>query len=124
MSALSNGCVSLGKLGSSESNVPVPAFIYGSAWKEKRTAHLVSQALQAGFTALDTAAQPRHYREDLVGEAVRQVLSPGTLQRGNLFVNITASTVAFALRETESCLVTDEVHAHRWTGSGRSTVSV
>lgn len=41
--------------------------IYGTAWKKEKTAELVKQALKSGFRALDTAAQPKHYREDLVG---------------------------------------------------------
>ena len=77
MSSLVKGYLSLGTLDSS---------IYGSAWKGTRTAHLVSQALQTGFTAIDTAALPKHYREDLVREAVRLTLSQETLQREDLFV--------------------------------------
>lgn len=30
------------------------------------------QALRAGFRCFDTAAQPRHYREELVGEGIRR----------------------------------------------------
>ena len=86
MSSLIKGYLSPGNLDSCKSTSRVPAVIYGSAWKGDRTAHLVSQALQAGFTAIDTAAQPKHYREDLVGEAVRQILSQETLQREDLFV--------------------------------------
>ncbi len=47
-----------------------PAFIYGTAWKEANTARLVQLALSAGFRALDTANQPRHYNEAQVGEAL------------------------------------------------------
>lgn len=83
MSALPNDTSSLDSI---ESKITIPAFIYGSAWKGENTARLVNQALEAGFTALDTAAQTRHYREDLVGEAVRQTLSRGTLRRKDLFV--------------------------------------
>lgn len=32
------------------------------------------QALRAGFRCFDTAAQPRHYREELVGEGIRRGL--------------------------------------------------
>lgn len=32
------------------------------------------QALRAGFRCFDTAAQPRHYREELVGEGLRRGL--------------------------------------------------
>lgn len=50
------------------------SFIYGTAWKEERTTELVVHALRAGFRCFDTAAQPRHYREDLVGEGIRRGL--------------------------------------------------
>jgi len=48
----------------------VPTFIYGTAWKEARTAELVRGALEAGFRALDTANQRRHYDEAAVGRAL------------------------------------------------------
>ena len=46
----------------------IPAFLYGTAWKKERSADLVYQALCSGFRGVDTAAQPKHYREDLVGD--------------------------------------------------------
>ena len=45
--------------------------VYGSAWKEDQTATNVVDAVLAGFRGVDTACQPQHYREDLVGEALR-----------------------------------------------------
>lgn len=48
--------------------------IYGTAWKKEQTKALVLLALKNGFRAIDTACQPRHYREDLVGEAVADYL--------------------------------------------------
>jgi diketogulonate reductase-like aldo/keto reductase len=50
--------------------VPVPAFFYGTAWKEDRTEELVKLALTSGFAAIDTANQRRHYVEPAVGAAV------------------------------------------------------
>jgi len=50
--------------------VEVPSFFYGTAWKEERTAELAARALDAGFAAIDTANQRRHYVEVGVGEAV------------------------------------------------------
>ena len=47
------------------------ALLYGSAWKEDQTATNVVDAVLAGFRGVDTACQPQHYREDLVGEALR-----------------------------------------------------
>jgi diketogulonate reductase-like aldo/keto reductase len=67
-------------------SVGKPPFIYGTAWKKESTPSLVVAALTAGFTAVDTAAQPRHYREDLVGEALRSAYKSGICTRENLFV--------------------------------------
>ena len=50
--------------------VRVPRLLYGTAWKEDRTAALTGQALSAGFRGIDTANQRRHYHEAGVGEAV------------------------------------------------------
>ena len=49
-----------------------PTFIYGTAWKKDATAELVQTALDAGFRAIDTANQARHYNEPAVGEALAQ----------------------------------------------------
>ncbi|MCA9667449.1 MAG: aldo/keto reductase [Myxococcales bacterium] len=48
----------------------VPAMFYGTAWKEERTAQLTRMALDAGFVAIDTANQRKHYHEAGVGEAL------------------------------------------------------
>ena len=53
----------------------VPAFFYGTAWKEDATARCVDDALAAGFRAIDTANQRKHYHEAGVGEAVRRWLA-------------------------------------------------
>ena len=63
-----------------------PPFIYGTAWKKENTKKLVTEAINAGFRAIDTAAQPRHYREELVGDALRDVFESGTLNRDQIFV--------------------------------------
>ena len=42
------------------------SFIYGTAWKKEETEALVLQAIDAGFTAFDTANQKKHYREDFI----------------------------------------------------------
>jgi diketogulonate reductase-like aldo/keto reductase len=49
----------------------LPAFIYGTAWKEDATAGLVQKALAAGFRGIDTANQRKHYHEAGVGEGIR-----------------------------------------------------
>ena len=66
--------------------VHVPRFVYGTAWKKDRTAGLVFEAIKAGFRGVDTAAQPKHYQEDLVGEGIRQALEAGICTREDLHV--------------------------------------
>lgn len=63
-----------------------PAFIYGTAWKKEHTKRLVKEALAVGFRSVDTAAQPRHYQEALVGEALREAYTQGLLTRDELYV--------------------------------------
>ena len=65
----------------------LPAFLYGTAWKKEKTAELVYQAICSGFRAVDTAAQPKHYREDLVGDGIRRALEEGKVERDDLFVS-------------------------------------
>lgn len=50
--------------------VQVPRLVYGTAWKEDRTAALVATALAAGFRGIDTANQRKHYLEAGVGEGL------------------------------------------------------
>jgi diketogulonate reductase-like aldo/keto reductase len=63
-----------------------PSFIYGTAWKKDQTKRLVKEAIIAGFRRVDTAAQPRHYQEHLVGEALRELYSSGIVTRSDLHV--------------------------------------
>jgi diketogulonate reductase-like aldo/keto reductase len=65
-----------------------PAFIYGTAWKKDQTKRLVKEALAAGFRRVDTAAQPRHYQEALVGEALCEAFTEGVLKREELYVRV------------------------------------
>ncbi len=60
----------------------MPKLVYGTAWKGD-----------------DTAAQPKHYREDLVGDGVRRAIREGIVARGDLFVR--AAPVSCALLVTE-----------------------
>lgn len=66
--------------------VPVPPYLYGTAWKEDETERLVAEALAAGFRGIDTANQRRHYHEAGAGAAVRKALESGTLSRDDLFL--------------------------------------
>jgi len=58
--------------------VPIPSFMYGTAWKKEATTQLVQQAVATGFTAIDTANQLIHYEEALVGEALVALAKQGT----------------------------------------------
>ena len=57
--------------------VKMPRIIYGTAWKKERTADLVVKAIRAGFRGIDTAGQPKHYNEDLVGTALQRLKDHG-----------------------------------------------
>ncbi len=62
-----------------------PKLIYGTAWKQNLTTTLVKLAVSSGFTAIDTANQPRHYSEHLVGEALLELDNLG-IKREKLFL--------------------------------------
>lgn len=63
-----------------------PTFVYGTAWKEDRTAALVELALKNGFRAIDTANQRKHYFEVAVGQALTASYAAGIVQRSDLFL--------------------------------------
>ena len=65
--------------------VKMPRMIYGTAWKKERTGDLVRQAIKAGFRGIDTAGQPKHYNEPLIGEALKMLQIEG-LDREELFL--------------------------------------
>ncbi|PGH05705.1 hypothetical protein AJ79_06721 [Helicocarpus griseus UAMH5409] len=71
----------------------IPVFLYGTAWKKEQTADLVYQALCAGFRGIDTAAQPKHYREDLVGAGLRKALAEGKARREDVYVQTKYTSV-------------------------------
>ncbi len=65
--------------------VKIPPIIYGTAWKKERTAELVFKALTEGFRGIDTACQPKHYDERLVGEGVQRAKALG-IERSALYL--------------------------------------
>jgi len=68
-------------------NVPaVPSFLYGTAWKEERTAALTELAIRTGFRGIDTANQRRHYFESGVGEALAAAYRAGVVTRSDFFL--------------------------------------
>ena len=67
-------------------DVSVPAFLYGTAWKEDGSEALARLALATGFRGIDTANQRRHYVEAAVGDAVAAVLRHGKITRQDVFL--------------------------------------
>ncbi len=68
------------------STAPIPDFLYGTAWKEDRTAALTELAIRAGFRAIDTANQRRHYFEEGVGQALAGAYRNGVVTRSDFFL--------------------------------------
>lgn len=65
----------------------IPKFIYGTAWKEERSADLTFLALKAGFRAIDTANQRKHYFEEGVGQGIKRFLEQSaSIKRKDLFL--------------------------------------
>jgi diketogulonate reductase-like aldo/keto reductase len=65
---------------------PIPDFLYGTAWKEARTAALTELALRMGFRGIDTANQRRHYDEKGVGQGLTAAYRAGVVTRADLFL--------------------------------------
>lgn len=55
--------------------------INSNAWAEARLA--IANILSTG---IDTACQPKHYREDLVGDGLRKAIREGVFKRGDIFI--------------------------------------
>jgi diketogulonate reductase-like aldo/keto reductase len=63
-----------------------PKMVYGTAWKEDHTRLHTLNALQAGFRAIDTANQRKHYFEEGVGQGISEFLGTSGLKREDLFL--------------------------------------
>lgn len=61
-----------------------PYLLYGTAWKEADTARHVADAIRSGFRFIDTACQPKHYQEHLVGEGWTQAAAELGLKREDI----------------------------------------
>ena len=66
-------------------DLPLPSFLYGTAWKKDATARLVELAVGAGFRGIDTANQLIHYDERRVGEGLLALRQAG-IRREELFL--------------------------------------
>ena len=73
-------------------HVPIPSWMYGTAWKKEATTELVQLAVAAGFTAIDTANQLIHYQEALVGDALLALEKKG-FKRDALFLQTKFTSV-------------------------------
>lgn len=80
----------------------MPNLIYGTAWKKDQTRGLVKQALLAGFRGVDTAAQPKHYQEELVGLGIRDAMAEAGLRREDLYVSPTGLRVNRSQADTQA----------------------
>lgn len=69
------------------SNIPSGLnFLYGTAWKEDRTAMLTELAIRTGFRGIDTANQRKHYFEAAVGEGIAAAYRADIVTRADLFL--------------------------------------
>eukprot|EP00928_Gymnodinium_smaydae_P084627 TRINITY_DN67913_c0_g1_i1.p1 TRINITY_DN67913_c0_g1~~TRINITY_DN67913_c0_g1_i1.p1 ORF type:complete len:338 (+),score=15.32 TRINITY_DN67913_c0_g1_i1:34-1047(+) len=84
-SARSQTCL-LAMESSSRLNGNALPYLYGTAWKKEATTDLVVQAVRAGFRGIDTACQPKHYREDLVGAALVRLAQEDGISRDMLWL--------------------------------------
>ena len=72
--------------------ISIPSFMYGTAWKKEATTELVLRAVEAGFTAIDTANQLVYYDEARVGEALVRLAKQG-MTRDQLFLQTKFTSV-------------------------------
>lgn len=75
-------------------NPPLPHLLYGTAWKEDRTAALVELALRAGFRGIDTANQRKHYFEAGVGQGLAAAYRAGVVERGDVFLQTKFTSIS------------------------------
>jgi diketogulonate reductase-like aldo/keto reductase len=64
----------------------LPAFLYGTAWKEAETERLTRLAIESGFRGIDTANQRKHYSEAGAGAGVASAIADGLVRREELFL--------------------------------------
>lgn len=64
----------------------VPPLLYGTAWKQELTESCVYEALKAGFRAVDTANQRKHYFEEGAGNGIAKACAELGLRRTDLFL--------------------------------------
>ena len=73
--------------------IPLPSFLYGTAWKKDATTRLVELAVDSGFKGIDTANQLKHYDEARVGEALLALRKKG-IRREDLFLQTKFTSIS------------------------------
>ncbi|CAK7235398.1 hypothetical protein SCUCBS95973_009256 [Sporothrix curviconia] len=68
-----------------DTNTPA-ALVYGTAWKEDKTAELTEEAIKQGFIVVDTANYPTAYNEPLTGDGIAAAIEKGVVKRSDLFI--------------------------------------
>lgn len=86
----------------------IPNMIYGTAWKKENTTNLVFEALKQGFKGIDTACQPKHYREDLVGFGLLKAYEIG-IKRQDLFIQTKFTPIDGQDQSNMPYLASDEI---------------
>ena len=86
----------------------IPNMIYGTAWKKENTTDLVFKALKQGFRGVDTACQPKHYREDLVGLGLLKAYESG-IKRQDLFIQTKFTPIDGQEQSNMPYLASDEI---------------
>ncbi|QKF67330.1 aldo/keto reductase [Arcobacter venerupis] len=92
----------------SNENIKRPNMIYGTAWKKENTTDLVFQALKEGFKGIDTACQPKHYREDLVGLGLLKAYEIG-IKREDIFLQTKFTPIDGQDKSNMPYLESDEI---------------
>ena len=92
----------------SNRNIKIPNMIYGTAWKKERTPELVAEALECGFRGVDTAGQPKHYQEHLVGEGLLKAYESG-LKREDLYLQTKFTPIDGQDRSNMPYLESDDI---------------
>lgn len=86
----------------------IPNMIYGTAWKKENTTDLVFEALKQGFKGVDTACQPKHYREDLVGLGLLKAYEIG-IKREDIFLQTKFTPIDGQDQSNMPYLTNDEI---------------
>ena len=86
----------------------IPNMIYGTAWKKENTTNFVFEALKQGFKGIDTACQPKHYKEDLVGLGLLKAYEYG-IKREDIFLQTKFTPIDGQDRNNMPYLESDEV---------------